>query len=72
MHRTLTLTATAALSSLALAQAPCTIQETGILQAGPPVDNFFTTPFPLGFTFTFNGTAYDEIYASEMIPWSLT
>lgn len=65
MHRTLALTATAALSSLALAQAPCTIQETGILQAGPPVDNFFTTPFPLGFTFTFNGTAYDEIYVSD-------
>ena len=65
MNRTLALTAVASLGSLAIAQSPCTIQEIGALQAGPPVDNFTTSPIPLGFTFDFNGTSYDEIFVSD-------
>ena len=56
--RTLALAAAATFAPLALAQAPCIMQEIGTLQVGPPVDNFTTAPIPLGFTFVFNGTTY--------------
>lgn len=65
MNRTLALSAVATLGSVAIAQSPCTIQEIGVLQVGPPVDNFTASPIPLGFTFTFNGTSYDEIFVSD-------
>lgn len=63
--RTIALAAAATFAPLALAQAPCVMQEIGTLQVGPPVDNFTTAPVPLGFNFLFNGTTYDEIYISD-------
>ena len=65
MNRTLALAAAAAFAPLALAQTPCTMQEIGTLQAGPPIDNFTQAPVPLGFNFLFNGTTYDEIFISD-------
>ncbi|MGC6486429.1 MAG: hypothetical protein ACON4Z_02195 [Planctomycetota bacterium] len=65
MNRILAAPVVATLSSLALAQTPCTLAENGTLLVGPPIDNFTMSPVPLGFTFTFNGTSYDEIFVSD-------
>lgn len=65
MNYTTSLWAVTALSSLVLAQTPCTIQEIGTLVVGPPVDNFTANPVPLGFNINFNGATYDEIFVSD-------
>ena len=63
MRHIFTSLALATLSPLAIAQ--CTMQGIGTLQVGPPIDNFTAAPIPLGFSFSFNGVSYDEIYVSD-------
>ena len=63
-----TLTMTVALTGASLvaqAQSPCTLQQGGARLVTPPLDGFTSSPVPLGFTFDFNGTSYDEVFVSD-------
>lgn len=63
MKNTLTCIALALLTQTAIAQ--CTITGTGTVDPAPPVDNWQTTNYSIGFAFPFNGVTYTDFYYSD-------